>query len=172
MPITKWLWDFRLAKSVHPSKYHFPPIKGFRENWRGTYTQHSITSPIMFCYQWAYELGVNTPVSQIRQPLNRGLLWSRPMFFPSPQCCDPHVSTCSHTVLHRYQTVFEEAKTALSKQLFELHAWMPMLVKGEEMIWIWETEKALVPEANRLIRLDRQLVNIYWVFIRYLALFI
>ena len=67
---------------------------------------------------------------------------------------------------------FVEAITALSKQLFELNAWMPMLVKGEEMIWIWETEKAFIPKANRLIHLDSQLVNIYWVFIGCLALFI
>lgn len=59
-----------------------------------------------------------------------------------------------------------EATAAPSKRLFELNAWMPVLVKGEEVIWIWETEKALISEANRWIHLDSQSVNIYWVFIR------
>lgn len=163
---------FQAGQICPPLQVSFPSYIGFQgRSKRYIHTAFNNLSHNVL-YQWADELGVNTPVSQIMRPLNRGLLWSRPMFFPSPHCGDPHVSTCSHTVLHRYQTVFEEAKTALSKQLFELHAWMPMLVKGEEMIWIWKTEKALVPEANRVIRLDSQLVNIYWVFIRYLALFI
>lgn len=53
---------------------------------------------------------------------------------------------------------FVEARTALFKPLFELDAWMPMLVKREEVTWTWETEKAPIPEDNRLIHLGSRLI--------------
>lgn len=110
----------------------------------------------------------------MRQPLNPGLLWSNKAYVLF--ICPLLQPSCGHLFLYHLVPfpgcAFVEATAAPSKRLFELNAWMPMLVKGEEVIWIWETEEALISEANRWIHLDSQLVNIYWVFIRCLALFI
>lgn len=122
----------------------------------------------------------NDPVRQVSllQFHRLGSLWTQSSVAQAHVLfiCPLLQPSCGH--LFSYHLVpspgcaFVEATAAPSKWLFELNAWVPMLVKGEEVIWIWETEKALISEANRLIHLDNQLVNIYWVVIRYLALFI
>ena len=72
----------------------------------GELNAHSSQQPFPKCLPLLTTLSwVNTPVSQMRRPLNPGLLWSRLTFFSSPHCGDPHVGTCSQALLHHYQAV-------------------------------------------------------------------
>lgn len=81
----------------------FPSSVGYRGGLKRSMHTALITSPNGHYYQWPCALGVSAPILLMRQPLNAGLLWSRPMFFPFPYGSGPPMSTCSYIVLHHYE---------------------------------------------------------------------